>query len=338
MRMTILPRNMYPETGARQLAWGAVVGVFYGVCVRLVLQFFPENKAAIVMTVGFIIFMPIVMGFVAVFIAERKNPCGVATWLLLPWASVAGALLASMLLAWEGLICILMFAPIALVLASIGGVIAGLIGRWIRPSRSQGTTLACIAILPLLIMFWEGHGPVLARQDLRTVANSIDINAPASVVWGNIERVRAIRSEELPSSWSHRIGFPDPIEATLSFEGAGGVRQASFTGGLLFTEIIDLWEPEKRLAFSIHAHTAQIPETTLDQHVRVGGQYFDVLRGEYDLEPLPNGQVRLYLSSRQRVSTDFNWYAHLWTDAIMADLQQRILHVVKQRCEAQARP
>lgn len=106
-----------------------------------------------------------------------------------------------------------------------------------------------------------------------------------------------------------------------------------FTGGLFFIETVDQWEPQHRLAFTIAAQTDQIPATTLDEHVRVGGPYFDVLRGEYRLEPLGNGVTRLHLSSRHRISTDFNWYAHLWTDAIMSDLQTRILHVIKQRCE-----
>jgi hypothetical protein len=158
-----------------------------------------------------------------------------------------------------------------------------------------------------------------------------------SVVWDQIKSVPEIRKDELQPSWSRRIGFPDPIAATLSHEGVGGVRQASFSGGVLFIETVDVWEPGHRLAFSIHPETAQIPNTTLDEHVTVGGPYFDVLRGEYRIEPLSNGKVRLHLTSWQRVSTDFNWYAHLWTDAVMSDLQKRILYVVQQRAEVRNR-
>jgi len=186
-------------------------------------------------------------------------------------------------------------------------------------------------ILPLLITPWEQH--VLASLEVRTVESVIDIHAPAVAVWKNIERVPRIDRTELQPSWSHTIGFPDPVEATLSREGLGGVRQASFAGGVLFIETIDAWEPERRLGFSIRAQSDQIPKTTLDEHVTVGGRFFDVLHGEYRLEPLPNGETRLHLVSRHRVSTDFNWYAHLWTDAVMRDLQQRILAVVRSRSE-----
>src|SRR5262249_14386972 len=119
-----------------------------------------------------------------------------------------------------------------------------------------------------------------------------------------------------------------------SYEGVGGVRHATFERGVVFVETIDLWEPQKRLEFAIRAD--QVPPTALDEHVRVGGPYFDVLHAAYRIEPLGNGRVRLHLTSRQRISTDVNWYARLWTTKIMEDLQTSILTVIKGRCEAAA--
>ncbi|MGZ7052957.1 MAG: hypothetical protein ACXVJ0_12915 [Candidatus Angelobacter sp.] len=102
----------------------------------------------------------------------------------------------------------------------------------------------------------------------RHVENVIDIQAPPDVVWRNIERVPAIRPDELPSSWAHAIGFPDPIEATFSDEGVGGVRNASFGGNLVFIETIDVWEPEQRLAFTIATDTDKIPPTTVQRTIK----------------------------------------------------------------------
>jgi len=311
---------------------GVAVGFVYGVALRLMYQVFPHAlENSWVMTFSFIVLMPFAMGVVTVYVAELKERQRILTWIFLPWFPVIAALLAMMLLLLEGLICVVLFAPLALVLATLGGVLGGVSGRFIRSHRAKTASLACVLVLPFLVMPWENQ--VLNTRDLRTVENTIDIQAPAAVIWRNIERVPAIRTDELPSSWSHRIGFPNPVEATLSHEGVGGVRNATFTGGVLFLETIDVWEPEHRLSFTIRAQTDQIPATTLDEHVHVGGPYFDVLRGEYRLEPLPNGTVRLHLLSRHRLSTDFNWYSHLWTDAIMSDLQKRILHVIKNRCE-----
>jgi len=71
--------------------------------------------------------------------------------------------------------------------------------------------------------------------------------------------------------------------------------------------------------------------------VRVGGPYFDAEYGEFRIEPQPAGGVVLYLLSRHRVATHFNFYASLWTDAIMSDLQRGICAIIRNRSEREAR-
>jgi hypothetical protein len=312
------------------LLWvGATVGLAYGFALRLI-GLLPH--ASTVMTVGFIVMMPVGVGFVTIYLAEVRQRQKVWIWFILPWLPMAAALLGTILALLEGTICVVLLSPLAFMLASLGGALGGLAGRLIRQRRAQNLTLACVLILPLFTMTWEK--PAFYQQDLRQVDNVIDIQASPAIVWKNIERVPPIRKEELPDSWTRWIGFPDPVEATLSFEGPGGVRHASYEKGLRFIETVDVWDLDQRLGFSISAEP--VPATTLDEHVRVGGPYFDVLHAEYRLEPLGNGVTRLHLSSRHRLSTDFNWYAHLWTDALLFNLQQRILVVVRQRCEKQA--
>jgi len=322
-----LPR----KANLKLIASGAATGLVYGLALRYGAQVLPNNKFLAVMTLSFMLFLPLAMGFVTIFVIERRQVQPVWIWFLLPWVTVGAAEAAMMAALWEGTICIVMFTPIALVAASLGGVAAGLIMRFVRSRRSKSATLACVLFFPILLSPIEPR--FLAHQEARRVENVIDIQAPPATVWRNIERVPRIATSELQPSWSHSIGFPDPVEATLSAEGIGGVRHATFQGGVLFIETIDVWDPERRLGFSIRAQADQIPPTTFDEHVTVGGRYFDVLHGEYMLEPLPNGRTRLHLTSRSRVSTDFNWYAHLWTDAVMSDLQRRILFVVRNRSE-----
>ena len=319
-------------SNVKLLLFGTGVGALYGIFIRLAFGSHSLNQFVGVMSVAFLFVMPFVCGFLAVYSAEIHQQQSVAVWLLVPWLTVLGGCAVMILFLIEGWICIIMYLPVGLAFSSIGGVIAGLIARNKRLKRVGSVTTACILFLPFVFSPLESS--LLNRRDIRTVENVIDIQASPAAVWDQIKTVPRIRKHELQRSWSHRIGFPDPTAATLSYEGVGGVRQASFDGGVLFIETVDVWEPLHRLAFSIHPETAQIPNTTFDEHVTVGGPYFDVLRGEYRLEPLPNGKVRLHLTSWQRVATDFNWYAHLWTDAVMSDLQKRILYVVQQRAES----
>jgi hypothetical protein len=208
------------------------------------------------MSLAFLGFLPFAIGFITIFVVERREPHPVWIWLLLPWVPVLGASFATIAAFWEGFICVMMFAPIGLVCASFGGVLAGLVQKVPRSLLAKNAGLACVVLLPGLTTSWVQK--LLTRQELRKVENVIDVDAPSSMVWKNIERVPRIYPNELRPSWSHRIGFPSPVEATLSFEGVGGVRHASFERGLLFIETVDAWEPERRLAFSMHAQTDQI--------------------------------------------------------------------------------
>ncbi|HZY63257.1 MAG TPA: hypothetical protein VFE38_12105 [Edaphobacter sp.] len=316
----------------RTMLEGVVLGAIYGILLRRAVHFnwsSPSPNTFAVMTATFIFGSPVVIGILTIRRAEAHSPIRVWQWILLPWISVGLMLVTLWLFVIEGTICVVMAAPIALVCASIGGVIGGIWGRLHKPSNR---ILTCIAVLPLIFAPLEAR--VTAPPSTRTVASEILIHAPAATIWQNIERVPAIAPSELRSTWTYRIGFPRPIEATLSYEGVGGVRHASFERGLLFIETITAWEPQHRIAFSIKADSAHIPTTTLDEHVTIGGRYFDVLNGEYTLEPLANGDTMLHLVSHQRLSTDFNDYAGLWTDAVMQNIQNNILIVIKHRCEA----
>ena len=333
---TMLQAPLWPW--GRAFAGAVVMASFYLLLFRG-LSFLPTFKwdhegGAILMSFSFLCLGPFLAGYITVWHSAQEAPFPKAMWILAPWIPLAINIVLAISFVWEGLICVIFIVPPAMISASLGGVTAGLLHRY-RHKRTSGTTMLCLALAPLLLAVVETQ--VTQPLRIRTVNTSLVIHAPVTVVWRNIERVPAIGRGELRPSWANAIGFPRPVEATLSHEGVGGVRNASFERGLNFTETITEWLPGKRIAFTIAADTAGIPSTTLDAHVTVGGRFFDVLTGEYDLESLPGGDTLLHLSSRQRLSTDFNAYAALWSDAVMSDMQNNILHVVRNRCETEAR-
>ncbi|HEY6445789.1 MAG TPA: hypothetical protein VIY53_04960 [Acidobacteriaceae bacterium] len=315
---------------------GIVAGTVYGLVCRMYGQLLALIGTAgdTAMTVGFLFLVPFAIGYVTIAFAWRISPRPVTQWIFAPWVGIFLGATCVWLINLEGLICVVFLLPVGLVMSSFGGIAAGLVGRT-RDRGVQRIGLSCVVILPLLLQPLESRFIAPPVQS-RIVQTEIQIQAPAGIVWRNIERVRAIAPGELRRTWTHEIGFPRPIEATLSHEGVGGVRHASFEHGLLFIETVTAWEADHLLAFSIQADTRDIPPTTLDQHVTIGGRYFDVLNGMYRIEPVGGGQVILHLASRERLSTDFNGYAGMWSDAVMRSLQQSILEVIKNRCEQEA--
>ena len=252
----------------------------------------------------------------------------------IPFAVVMTFLVAALLFHLEGLICVIIIFPLFLVLATMGAVLYSNIADPISNKKDKTLAVAAFALLPFIAAPLESR--LNNPDNFRRVENTVVINAPPAVVWQHIIRVAPIQARDLGPSLIDDIGFPRPVEATLTHEGVGGVRHATFERGVEFIETVDDWQPLKRLSFSIVPNTATIPPTTFDEHVIVGGRFFDVLRGTYELQPAGPGRTRLVLYSEQRLSTHLNWYAGLWTGYVMSEIQGRILAVLQRRCEAPA--
>ena len=309
----------------------SAIGVAYGIVCQLFIRAHVLEHLYGAMSFGFVFILPFVLGFITLQFATVEQRRSWAFRIFAPWGPISVCLLFSLIVGWEGAICLIMAAVVYLPLATIGGVISGLILARIDRNRLSSSVLcAMVLVLPAASAFVENYFAL--PQERSIVHTSITIQAPPSVVWHNI--IRVPRITEPLGGYFYKMGFPKPLEATLSYEGVGGVRHASFERGLVFIETVDTWDPEKTLSFSIATDPQSIPPTTLDEHVVVGGRYFDVLRGTYEIVPDKDGGCVLHLSSETRVSTRFNFYAGLWAKLLMSDIQNTILSVLKDRAES----
>ena len=275
------------------------------------------------MTLGFLFLAPFSIGVVTVALTDPKQ----MTWvraLFWPWISVVLGILVALAMKWEGYICIVMFIPVGLIMSALGGALA----KVIFARRANPMVLASFVLLPMAsqVIEYQFRLPLTYHE----VNSEIHIRARPEDVWDEIKSVRTIQKAELADSWVHKIGFPRPLDAVVNHEGLGGVREARFERGLVFDETIDTWEEPQALGFQIAARP--VPPETLDEHVTIGGQYFDVLHGLYEIEPAADGVI-LHLKSRFRLSTRFNFYSALWTDLIMHRIQDDILSVIQARSE-----
>jgi hypothetical protein len=327
--LTLMVRIIY--RGNLSVWIGLAAGVIYAVVARLIIASARLGEYFVIMSIGFVFLVPLALGVLTVYFGFKEKPRKWYYWIFMPWISCLILLSAALLIGWEGSICILMALPIFLLMSSLGGLFTGLVLNQKALERRAYSLVVLFAALPFVSSSIEHR--FRPPDSLRSVETQITINASPQTVWQNIERVREIKPPEQRFSVFHLMGFPRPVEATLSYEGVGGVRHATFEGGVLFVETINKWEPEKELAFSIKADTKSIPPTTLDEHVTIGGPYFDMLEGDYRIEQTGEHQVILHLGSKHRLSTRFNFYAGLWTDLIMRDIQNNILGIIKNRCE-----
>ncbi|UOQ78612.1 hypothetical protein MUN84_08760 [Hymenobacter sp. 5516J-16] len=260
----------------------AAAGLLIALLGRFVFASNLFHNAGGLLMLCFLLLIPMALGAAT---AHFTPTTATKTWRLVagPIVTVMLFLTTALLFQLEGMICVLLISPLFLLTSWLGAFLYTTLTK--GRSNDQNTyVVAGFALLPFLLA--PAESLLTTPDDYRRVTNTIVIQASTAVVWQHIIRVPPIQAQDLGTSLVDDIGFPRPIEATLSHEGVGGVRRATFERGVEFIETVDVWEPQRRLSFSIVPNTATIPPTTFDEHVTVGGRFFNVLRGTYELEPV----------------------------------------------------
>jgi hypothetical protein len=315
------------------LTSGLLVTLLYTLVIYGVMRLNLEPYIPSLMSVTFLLVFPVAIGACAVAMAPAESRSRLTVWYVLavPWLSLLVLGAVTLYFALEALICVLMVLPFFLPLSSLGAALAVGLFAMLRQAGAQHAPGMILLLLPFLL------GPLetqfSAPDTLHVVHNSVVIEASPEAVWRQIIRVPKIGREEQRGSFLHWIGVPKPVEATLSHEGAGAVRHASFEQGLIFVETVTEWVDRRSIGFSIVRDQSSVPPAPFGE---IGGPFFDMLDGRYEIEPLSENRVILHLSSTHRVTTRFNWYAGLWTEPIMSELQRYILAIVKARSQLPA--
>ncbi|MCW3108574.1 MAG: hypothetical protein JWQ09_3080 [Segetibacter sp.] len=317
---------------------GLLYGIAYGLVARAIfsLEDFrnwdePNGKPLFqtygLMTMSFLFIVPFVIGLITAYHHDTITSSIKIAIITMPLFAIIGLVGISVLSGKEGIICALMALPVFLFMALLGG----LIGVRIFKRNRDKLFISLFVFLPFLIAPLENYYGLTDK--IFTEYTSIAISATDKKVWDNITRVKEITEDENNNSLFQFMGFPRPIEAELDTIAVGGIRKAIFARGLFFTETVTQMQPLKILAFNIEADSKSIPPKALDEHVMVGGKYFNVLEGRYEIEKVNDNKIILHLTSQFRLSTTFNFYSGLWSKIIMRDIQKNILKIIKERCE-----
>jgi len=281
-----------------------------------------------VMSIAFIFLLPVGVGALTIALSDTEKVKKPSYRFFMPWLPILGFFVLTLLLNIEGWACWLMILPIFLIASSIGGLIAG---YYKLRKKNEKIYISLLVFLPFFISPIEkAIGTIPGQYEAYTF---IDIRSSKEKIWSKVTRVKAISKSEDKGWFTNSLGFPRPIKAELNYEGVGAFRKAIFDKGLVFNETVLSYEPQKKMVFSIKANPYDIPSTTMDKHIVVGGKYFDVLNGTYELQKLNDTTYRLHLFSHFKLTTTFNFYASWWAGWIMKDIQKNILQVIKERSE-----
>ena len=276
---------------------------------------------------GVFVGLPFAMGLVSVLIYGYHEPRRLGPSLLV--AALAPLLLAALLMAFaiEGVVCLVMAAPLFEVLALLGGLVGYALQRRPQLTPSPALVLAIATAAPLLMGAEHALPP---EAPLFEVVTEVQIAAPPEKVWRSVV---AFSELPLPREWLFRSGIAYPMRATIAGQGVGAIRHCIFSTGA-FVEPITVWDEPRRLAFSVTAQPDPMQEWTPYRDVHPAHlDYLRSERGEFRLTPIAGG-TRLAGTTWYRHSIFPVSYWRPWSDAIIHRIHARVLDHIKRESEA----
>ncbi len=234
-----------------------------------------------------------------------------------------------LLAAVEGAICLAMAAPIAYPLAILGGTVGYFVQRGVKTPDPATTLLLFLFIVPMT-MGAESAAHLAPPEWI--VYSTIEIDAPPEEVWKHVIEFPAAPP---PHELAFRAGIAYPIRAALHGSGVGAMRSCDFSTGS-FIETIDVWEPGRRMEFSIVAGADPMTEMTPYPAIHpphLDG-YLHPRHAIFELTPLPGGRTRLDGTSYYRDNIWPALYWRFWSDAIIHTIHARVFEHIKRLSEA----
>lgn len=277
---------------------------------------------------GLFVGIPFFLGLNSVLIYGVHEPRPLGKCLLVALIGVALVGVVIFFIAIEGLICLLMAAPLASVLALFGGFIGFLLQR--RESYSANVFPALLFFFPGMLVIEPAIHSEPPRMEVKT---SVIVDADRATVWKNV-----VSFSELPPPTERlfKAGIAYPIRAEIQGQGVGAIRQCVFSTGA-FVEPITIWDEPRLLRFDVSAQPRVMDEWSVYPNLRPPHveTYLVSRQGQFLLTEMADGRTLLEGTT---VYQNRFWpapYWRLWSDFIIHRIHHRVLVHIKDLSEGQ---
>jgi hypothetical protein len=281
----------------------------------------------------FLAVLPAYLCALICYVADRDGDRPRSFYLSVPPVFVAIVVVGSAVFLREGVVCLIMLAPIWL----LSGWIGVFVLRRIRRGRAERARLhASLLFLPLLCGGVESQIPVVDQPI--TLTRSILIHATPAAIWPYALANSHIREDE--GRWNFTqdvLGVPRPRRTAVVGHGIGAIRTAYWGDTINFEERVTQWAPRRHLGWAFRFTNSSLQDYT-DRHIAPDGPFLKIDTGDYTLTRVDGRTTRLTLRTRYVAKTHVNPYARLWGEILLGDIEENILTIIKQRAEAARAP
>lgn len=225
----------------------------------------------------------------------------------------------------EGMICIVMSAPIGIVLTILGSLLA----YFIKRKRKKDNVLTVIFVFVLTFPTMSYIDKKLPLN-LSSVKTSIIVEASIEKVWDNVVTFPKLQE---PIDYLFKAGISYPIEATIEGQGKGAIRYCKFNTGD-FIEPITTWNEPNELTFDVQQQPLPMKELSFyDIDAPHLHDYFLSKKGQFKLTKISKNKTLLEGTTwyTHNIRPEFYW--KIWSNYIIHKIHLRVLEHIKTNTE-----
>lgn len=227
----------------------------------------------------------------------------------------------------EGTICVVMALPLLIVMVLIGIITMWLMCRFLwQPSEK----IYSIAFLPLI---FSAILPDMSSVYYGKTQRSVVIHAPAEKVFYAIQHIGKVQPQEVEKNFIFTMGFPKPTFGMTKQAGSETIRYIQWQRGVHFKEVVDNNRPPYALGWTYQFQPDSFPKGSMDDHVKIGGEYFNLLKTDYKLNKIDDNTTEVTLIIDYKLSTEYNWYSKIWANYVLNQFSDVVMNIHKNRLE-----
>ena len=275
--------------------------------------------------IAMFIFIPIMIGYTPVALYRGEGVVTKRQARNIGWTNALVVSLGLLVFAIEGIICLVMAAPLIMLFSWIGSTYAINVKQ--RRAEARLNVIGALAIVVPLLGFLESNLQFVKEHK---VVSSVLIDAPKEKVW---DLVIAFPPIDDPNDLLFKAGISYPTSASLEGLEPGDIRRCTFNSGD-FVEPITACEPNRLLSFTVSAQPPPMRELTIwkvdPPHLN---DYLQSKRGQFELKVNEDGTTELIGTTWYQLRMQPVIYWYLWSDMIIHKIHMRVLDHIKAEAE-----
>lgn len=274
--------------------------------------------------IALFIFIPLLIGLYSVLLHGYKKRISFADSRDVAWFSLGLYAAIIFMVAMEGIICIAMAMPFAILFTWLGSLLGTLFVK--MKGRNAAAAIVVITLAVPFTSFVEKD----IRPDITSVTTSVVIDASPEEVWPHLVSFPPLPA---PNEIIFRAGIAYPTDARMDGRGVGAVRHCNFTTGS-FVEPITTWDEPNLLAFDVKEQPAPLRELSFwDIDAPHLHDYFISKKGQFKLTRLEDNQTLLEGTTWYSHDIKPEFYWRPWSTYIIHKIHERVLKHIKRNAE-----